>query len=259
MSRKKEVAGSPQRAVRGPAFGYIRVSTQSQGQTGISLEAQRGAIETFSQAMGYDLIEVLDDVASGMGPESFCSRRGLRSALEAANSNNAVVIVLAWDRLTRYSKFENQLRKIAFDPNRVVCIEEVELRQNGSKAAIHKYNEVMGQRISSGTKAALDRLRSNGVVLGNPSMKTSVQPLGAQAYSRKSTDLVRQIADMLMESDDPFSVPSSTVVIKLKERGIRTMQSKEWTASRLREPLKKARRLIEEREAPEPPPTFGMF
>ena len=45
--------------------GYIRVSTDEQGDSGAGLEAQRAAIAAEAKRRGWHLVEILEDTASG--------------------------------------------------------------------------------------------------------------------------------------------------------------------------------------------------
>ncbi|WP_431297868.1 recombinase family protein [Tabrizicola sp. BL-A-41-H6] len=58
-------------------IGYVRVSTPGQGEQGISLDVQRDAIRAFADRLGVPLLEIFEDVASGVSAKSFPSRRGL--------------------------------------------------------------------------------------------------------------------------------------------------------------------------------------
>ena len=59
------------------AIGCIRVSTEGQAQEGVSLGAQRAAIEHWCKAHGHDLVEIYEDAGlSGAKLE----RPGLQNA-----------------------------------------------------------------------------------------------------------------------------------------------------------------------------------
>jgi DNA invertase Pin-like site-specific DNA recombinase len=78
--------------------GYVRVSTQEQGQSGLGLTAQRTAIEQACTARGYDLVEMFEEIASGRSME----RLGLQSAFDAVSSGKCDGLVASkLDRLGR--------------------------------------------------------------------------------------------------------------------------------------------------------------
>ena len=79
-------------------IGYLRVSTDEQGDNGVGLEAQRRAIEAEAERRGWTLIEVIEDVASGKN----LKRPGIRRALAMlAGSEADGMIVAKLDRLGR--------------------------------------------------------------------------------------------------------------------------------------------------------------
>lgn len=81
-----------------PAIGYVRVSTAEQAREGISLDAQRTAVERYAKVAGWGLVEVFaDEGISGTRRD----RPGLDAALRVATETGAVLIVYRLDRLAR--------------------------------------------------------------------------------------------------------------------------------------------------------------
>ncbi|MGV3520497.1 recombinase family protein [Luteitalea sp.] len=78
------------------AFGYLRVSTDEQGRSGLSLEHQRRKAEGYAQLHDLTLADVVTDVASAKS----LRREGLSSLLGRLKAGD-VVIVAKLDRLTR--------------------------------------------------------------------------------------------------------------------------------------------------------------
>jgi DNA invertase Pin-like site-specific DNA recombinase len=79
--------------------GYVRVSTDAQGERGAGLEVQRRAIREEAERREWRLVEIYEDVVSG---KSMNGRHGLHAALEALRCGEASVIVVAkLDRLSR--------------------------------------------------------------------------------------------------------------------------------------------------------------
>jgi DNA invertase Pin-like site-specific DNA recombinase len=80
------------------AVGYLRVSTEEQGRSGLGLEAQDQAIRLECRRRGWDLIKMYQDVLSGKD----LHRPGVTAALAAVESGAATVLVVAkLDRLSR--------------------------------------------------------------------------------------------------------------------------------------------------------------
>jgi site-specific DNA recombinase len=84
------------------AVGYVRVSTEEQRDSGLSLGAQREAIAAFAKSQGYELVEVVEDAAVS-GASDPAQRPGFRRVLELAQAGAfGVLLVWKFDRLARH-------------------------------------------------------------------------------------------------------------------------------------------------------------
>lgn len=259
--KSKKQDGGRRRAARDLAVGYARVSTAHQGESGLSMDAQRVAIEKFADAAGYYLIETFSDVASGVGAKSLNDRDGLQAALELAAREGAKLIVWDWDRLSRYSGFEKQVRKHLPDPAQIICIRRENKIHAASRSAEYAHGEAVASEISRRTKEGMNKKRADGVTFGNPEILTHVQPIGVTAYSVAADNLVDRIADAMRETEGSRNFTHKQVADLLNEKGLRTLHGKDWNASRIRKPLKKAHALLlaEDEEDMRNQPQFGMF
>lgn len=79
--------------------GYLRVSTERQGESGLGLAAQRQAIEDWAAREGVTLTSWHEDWASGS--TDIDARPGLRAALGALGADAGVLVVARRDRLAR--------------------------------------------------------------------------------------------------------------------------------------------------------------
>lgn len=242
------------------AVGYIRVSTKEQGENGVSLDAQRVAIETFADIAGYTLIETFNDVSSGVGEKSFHHREGLKYALELASRSKADFLVWDWDRLSRHTDFDQQVRKVFPDDDWIICVKKQNTMREASRKAIFAHGEKIANRISQATKRGMERKSAAGVVFGNPMIRTCVQPLGVAANSNNAVEHVHRIVEVLRKLNDPFATTYTEISDILNAKGIRTLHGKEWTASRARIPVTKARDLLrkEDELALRSLPTYGI-
>ena len=84
-----------------PAVAYTRVSTASQGRSGLGLEAQTAALARFAEAEGYRFVETFSEVETGKGADALDRRPQLSAALAAARKLKAPIIVAKLDRLSR--------------------------------------------------------------------------------------------------------------------------------------------------------------
>ena len=92
------------------AIGYLRVSTQEQGRSGLGLAAQRYDIETFAAKEGMSIKSWFQDIQTGAGRDALLLRPGLARALKEARVLRCPVIVSRLDRLSRNVHFITYLR-----------------------------------------------------------------------------------------------------------------------------------------------------
>lgn len=81
------------------AIALARVSISEQGKSRLGLAAQEAAIRSFANAAGFEIVEVVDEVASGK--LGLADREGLRNVLVKAKKLKCPVIVVKLDRLRR--------------------------------------------------------------------------------------------------------------------------------------------------------------
>lgn len=82
---------------------YTRVSTKSQGKSGLGLEAQRRDIDLYLQnyAPAHEIIGNYKEVVTGAKAD----REELNKAINLARSKNAILLVSKLDRLSRDVEF----------------------------------------------------------------------------------------------------------------------------------------------------------
>ena len=68
------------------AIGYLRVSKQEQGRSGLGLAAQRNEIEAFGAREGFSIKSWHQDVQTGAGADALIRRAGLAAALKEAQA-----------------------------------------------------------------------------------------------------------------------------------------------------------------------------
>jgi DNA invertase Pin-like site-specific DNA recombinase len=149
-----------------PALGYIRVSTQKQGRSGLGLEAQQAALARFAEAEGFQLLETFTETESGKHDESH--RPVLAAALEVARKQGTPIIVAKLDRLSRDVHYISGLMK-----HRVPFI-VAELGVDTDPFMLHLYAALAEKEralISRHTKDALAAAKARGVRLGGLNAK----------------------------------------------------------------------------------------
>lgn len=186
-------------------IGYVRVSTETQGTNGVSLEAQQEAIEAECKRRGWTLLRVEQDVQSG---KSTRKRPGLERALSACRSGEASGIVVSkLDRLSRSVVDAGQLLEearqrgfniVALDFGLDFTSPQGELVANVLTSVAQWERRIIGQR----TKEALAVKRAQGIRLGRP---VSMDPKTRQRIvrERKKGKTLAAIAEGLNKDGVP--------------------------------------------------------
>lgn len=153
------------------AVGYIRVSTDEQGDSGLGLEAQRAAIEGDVRRRGWELVHIFTDTASG---RSLSRRPGLEEALATVESGAASALVVSkLDRLSRSTKdfatlMERAQRKgwapVVLDLGVDATTPAGELVASVMVSVAQWERRAIGQR----TREALAAKKAQGATLGRP-------------------------------------------------------------------------------------------
>lgn len=153
-------------------MGYCRVSTAEQGDSGLGLAAQRGAIAMECERRGWVLFEVFEDV--GISGKSFKGRAGLEGALDSVELNGADTIVVSkLDRLSRslidFATLMERARSkgwnlVALDLGVDLTTPAGEFLASIMASAAQWERRLIGQR----TKEALAVKKASGARLGGP-------------------------------------------------------------------------------------------
>lgn len=157
------------------AIGYIRVSTDQQGERGYGLDAQTALIEEEAARRGWNLQHVYVDVASG---KSTKRRPQYAAAVKELSEGRAAVLVVAkLDRLSRslvdFAGLMAQSRRegwsidaldIGIDTSTI----NGELIANIIMSLAQWERRIIGQR----TQLALGQVKRHGVKLGRPTTVT---------------------------------------------------------------------------------------
>lgn len=145
------------------AVGYVRVSTASQGRSGLGLDAQRSAIGHFAQSEGLEILEVFEEVETGSGSDALDRRPKLAAALQAARRAKAPILVAKLDRLSRDVHFISGL--MAHRVEFIVC----DLGRQSDPFVLHLYAALAEKErglISARTTAGLKAAKRRGTKLG---------------------------------------------------------------------------------------------
>lgn len=143
-----------------PRFvSYLRVSTRAQGQSGLGLEAQRGAVALYVSTTGGELLNEYIEIESGKNND----RQQLRAAIAYARRCKARLLVAKLDRLARSVAFTATLMESGVD---FLACDNPHANSFTIHilAAVAQYEREM---ISKRTKEALASAKARGVQLGS--------------------------------------------------------------------------------------------
>lgn len=149
------------------AVGYLRVSSREQARSGLGIEAQRAAVESFAAREGISIDRYFVEVESGKTvSDTLAARPILAEALDVARSIDCPVIVSKLDRLSRDVHFISGLmvHRVHF----IAC----ELGISSDPFTLHLFAALAEKEralISQRTKDALWALKARGVKLGTKS------------------------------------------------------------------------------------------
>jgi DNA invertase Pin-like site-specific DNA recombinase len=186
-------------ASNGKFVAYYRVSTARQGKSGLGLDAQRGAVETYLNGGDWQIVSEFTEVESGKRAD----RPELDKALAAARLHRASLVVSKVDRLTRSVAFLSRLLEAGVDV-RFADLPQIEgatgrflLQQMVAVA------ELEAGMISKRTKDALAAAKRRGKQLGGdrgvkPSAKVRAKAVAAieARASTRAADIAPTIAEL---------------------------------------------------------------
>jgi DNA invertase Pin-like site-specific DNA recombinase len=200
-----------------PAIGYVRVSTQGQGRSGLGLEAQRDAIAAFGAANGFDLTQVFEEVETGKGADALDRRPQLNAALARARKLKGPIIVAKLDRLSRDVHFISGLMQ-----HRTPFI-VAELGADTDPFMLHIYAALAEKErrlISERTKAGLAAARKRGKQLGGRNRKSDETAAEAAARAEALRPVFKEL--------DELSARGAAA--ELNSRGIPAPNGGQWFA-----------------------------
>jgi DNA invertase Pin-like site-specific DNA recombinase len=173
---------------------YFRVSTKQQGESGLGLEGQANAVETFAKQAGKPIVARYTEVETGKRAD----RPELAKALAHARRAKATLVVAKLDRLARNVAFTSALMRAGVD---FLCCDN----PHANKLTIHILAAVAedeAERISARTKAALAAAKARGELLGSarPGHWTGKEDVRDAALAKARTVAARTISQQAREA-----------------------------------------------------------
>jgi DNA invertase Pin-like site-specific DNA recombinase len=210
----------------GKYIAYYRVSTDRQGKSGLGLEAQRAAVQTYLNGGSWRIVAEFVEIESGRRAD----RPELDKALAAARLHRCPLVVSKVDRLTRSVGFLSRLLEAGVDV-RFADLPQIEgatgrflLQQMVAVA------ELEAGMISARTKAALAAAKARGKKLGGKRVRQSdgkpvtlsheAQKAGAAASRRRATDRAADLAPTIATIREGGATTLAAIAAGLDAAGI---------------------------------------
>jgi DNA invertase Pin-like site-specific DNA recombinase len=218
-------------------YSYIRVSTASQGRSGLGIEAQRAAVARFAATEGLELLGEFVEVETGKGADALDRRPVLRDALARARKAKAAIVVARLDRLSRDVAFISGLmaQRVPF----VVT----ELGTDADPFMLHIYAalaEKERRMISERTRAALAAKKAQGALLGNRTNLAEAGKLGRQAGRDAADRFARNVLPVVEQIRKAGATSLREIAAELNARGVRTARGGAWHQSSVHNLLARA-------------------
>jgi DNA invertase Pin-like site-specific DNA recombinase len=208
-----------------PAVTYLRVSRESQGKSGLGIEAQRVAVERFLADQRLEQIAEFVEVETGKGADALERRPVLAAALAAARKAKAPIVVAKLDRLSRDVHFVSGLMA-----HRVPFV-VAELGPDIDPFMLHVYAafaEKERRVISERTKAALAAKKAQGTKLGNRTNLGEVGARGHATMARQADQFAANVRPVIEDARKAGAVTLQDLADALNARGVRTARGGRW-------------------------------
>ncbi len=213
---------------------YRRVSSDKQGESGLSLEHQENTIRDYVQRAGGEIVADFCEVESGKKTD----REQLLKAIELCRKTGAKLICSKLDRIARNTRLFLTLRDSGIQM--VFCdLPDAGPFSNFIQNLFACLAEQEREWISTRTKNALKVLKSKGVRLGtaNPQKAVAAMVKARRATTRLFAKTTRPIIDEIVEA----GVTSPSEIARcLNRRGIPTANGRKWWPNTVKDLLNAA-------------------
>jgi DNA invertase Pin-like site-specific DNA recombinase len=209
----------------GKFISYLRVSTARQGRSGLGLEAQRQAVETFLNGGSWKVIKEFVEVESGKKAD----RPQLQKALQACRVFGAKLVIAKLDRLSRDAHFLLGLEQAGVD---FVCAD----MPHANRLTVGIMAMVADEErrlISERTKAALAAAKRRGVQLGGDRggrLTAKARQAGHDANAAQAQQRAKDLAPIIAELQAAGITSLRAIAAGLEQRGVPTARGGKWSS-----------------------------
>jgi DNA invertase Pin-like site-specific DNA recombinase len=214
---------------------YYRVSTKTQGESGLGLKAQKSIVYHYINSQ--DVVEEFTDIATAKYMD--CKHRPqLCAAIDFCNTNGYTLVVAKIDRLSRIT--EHALSIFSFlDGNLISC--DIPNLDKFTLTLFMAIADRERELISIRTKQALAEKKKQGIKLGNLDNLTSAGRQKAwKENKRKAAKNIRNIqAKELCHIYRGQNITLTEIAEKLNASGYKTSRKKSFSATTVKRLLER--------------------
>jgi DNA invertase Pin-like site-specific DNA recombinase len=207
-------------------ISYCRVSTKSQGRSGLGLEAQQEALARFAAAEDFDIAREFIEIESGKSADTLDRRPQLAAALAEARRRRCPVAVAKLDRLSRDVHFISGLMA-----ERVQFI-VAELGVDVDPFILHLFAALAEKEramIATRTREALARAKARGVRLGGPKL-AQARKVAVGAIETNADRHAANVLPIIHEIQAAGATSLRAIADALNARGVPTARGGRWQA-----------------------------
>lgn len=213
-------------------IAYHRVSTAKQGQSGLGLEAQAAAIQSYTRSVGGQVLATFTEVESGKSS----NRPELAKAIHLARVTGGTLVIAKLDRLSRNAAFLLTLRDSGV---RFVAADMPDANELtvGVMALIAQHER---EAIAKRTKEALQAAKARGTKLGNPNGANALRragkgnQAGVRAAVAKAERHANNLAPVIASLRSEGVASLGELAEALNQRGMLTPRGGRWHKSSVR-------------------------
>jgi DNA invertase Pin-like site-specific DNA recombinase len=223
---------------RGKFIGYLRVSTEKQGLSGLGIEAQRKAIDDYLNGGKWELLAEYVEIESGKRSD----RPELTKALAHSKATDATLIIAKLDRLSRNVAFISNLMESGVE----FVAADMPMANRLTVHVLAAFAEHEREMISQRTTAALAAAKVRGVKLGNPNGARALRGLGnAHAIvgaKAKGDAHMARVVPVIETIRGEGATSLRGIADELNRQGILTARGGRWYATTVKNLLDRAAR-----------------
>lgn len=212
-------------------IAYYRVSTQEQGKSGLGLDAQRYAVETFCQTNTLEIIETFSEVGSG---SSLIGRPTMQDAIKLSKKLKAPIVVAKGDRAFRKESDRLNVKESGVKIiNVALGINPDEVLEGIHGIFAERERKLISQRTSDALKQKIERegkenwwghkTAAKARANGNKSLTAN-----ANAFAEKM-----RVTIQALRGTDKKKKSFNGIAKALNDNGSKTARGKEWTAQQV--------------------------